>query len=276
MFSMPELPEVETTIRGIIPHLEQNIINEFIVRQAKLRWPIPSDINAKSIGNCVNKITRRGKYIIFELQNGAIIMHLGMSGRVKVLNKFIEPEKHDHVDINFKTGVILRYTDPRRFGSILWVSGNPLDHPLLKKLGPEPLEQDFTAEYLFAVAKNRNLPIKSLIMDSKVVVGVGNIYATEALFTSKIHPLTPAKLVSKSQFEILVLEIKKTLQLAINAGGTTLKDFLGSDGKPGYFVQKLKVYGKSGSACIDCQTTLESLQIGQRTTTFCPGCQIHC
>lgn len=271
---MPELPEVETTIRGIVPHLEKNIISEFVVRQAKLRWPIPNDINANSANQCINKIIRRGKYIIFKLDNGAIIMHLGMSGRVKILNKFIEHEKHDHVDINFKNGVILRYTDPRRFGSILWVSDNHLEHPLLKKLGPEPLEDDFTAEYLLNVAKNRNLPIKSLIMDSKVVVGVGNIYATEALFTSKIHPLTPAKLVSKPQLELLVSEIKKTLQLAIQAGGTTLKDFLGSDGKPGYFVQKLKAYGRSGLSCISCETILRSLQIGQRTTTFCPGCQI--
>ncbi|NBP16616.1 bifunctional DNA-formamidopyrimidine glycosylase/DNA-(apurinic or apyrimidinic site) lyase, partial [bacterium] len=215
----------------------------------------------------------RGKYIIFQLDNGAIIMHLGMSGRVKILNEFIEPEKHAHVDIVFNDGIILRYTDPRRFGTILWTFDDIQNHPLLKQLGPEPLENHFTAEYLSSLAKNRSLPIKSFIMDSKVVVGVGNIYATEALFTSNIHPLTPAKLVSKDKMKLLVMEIKATLSLAIEAGGTTLKDFLGSDGKPGYFVQKLKAYGRAGSPCINCQTLLKSLQIGQRTTTFCDFCQ---
>ncbi len=270
---MPELPEVETTIRGIIPHLEKNIINKMVVRQAKLRWPIPNDINNNTNNKSIQKITRRGKYIIFQLENGAIIMHLGMSGRVKILKEPTEPQKHDHVDIVFNDNTILRYTDPRRFGTILWTYDNVLNHPLLAKLGPEPLENDFTAEHLLKLAKNRNLPIKSFIMDSKIVVGVGNIYATESLFTSNIHPLTPAKLVSKQQMELLVSEIKKTLNLAIKAGGTTLKDFLGSDGKPGYFVQKLKVYGRSGEPCLNCETKLQSLQIGQRTTTFCHICQ---
>lgn len=270
---MPELPEVETTIRGIIPHLEKNIISKMIVRQDKLRWPIPSDININVGNKIIQKISRRGKYIVLQLENGAVIMHLGMSGRVKILNEFIEPQKHDHVDIIFNDKIILRYTDPRRFGTILWTFENPLEHPLLKKLGTEPLCDNFTAEYLLKLAKNRSLPIKSFIMDSKVVVGVGNIYATESLFTSKIHPLTPTNLISKQQMEVLVSEIKKTLDLAIQAGGTTLKDFLGSDGKPGYFVQKLKVYGRSGESCLNCNTILQSLQIGQRTTVFCPICQ---
>lgn len=270
---MPELPEVETTIRGIVPHLEKNIITKIIVRQPKLRWPVPNDINQNAKNKIVENITRRGKYIIFKLENGAIIMHLGMSGRVKILHDFTEPEKHDHLDIVFNNNKILRYTDPRRFGTVLWTSENPLNHPLLNKLGPEPLEDYFTADYLLNIAKKRSLPIKSFIMDSKIVVGVGNIYATEALFTSNIHPLTPANLVSKQKMETLVTEIKKTLTAAIESGGTTLKDFLGSDGKPGYFVQKLKAYGRSGAACINCESVLQSLQIGQRTTTFCPVCQ---
>ncbi len=270
---MPELPEVETTIRGIKPHLEQNIINKLVIRQPKLRWPIPSDINNNVQNQCINKISRRGKYIIFQLENGAIIMHLGMSGRVKILKDFIPPEKHDHVDIVFANNTILRYTDPRRFGSVLWIFGEGLNHKLLNKLGVEPLTEDFNADYLLKIAQKRSIPIKSFIMDSKVVVGVGNIYATESLFTSNIHPLTPASKVTKQQMELLVTEIKNTLNLAIKSGGTTLKDFLDSDGKPGYFVQKLKVYGRAGSPCIKCDNKLESLQVGQRTTSFCPICQ---
>lgn len=270
---MPELPEVETTIRGIKPHLEQNVIHKIIIRQPKLRWLIPDTIHANAEGKPINQIIRRGKYIIFRLNNGSIIMHLGMSGRVRIINGETAAEKHDHVDIVLTNNTVLRYTDPRRFGSILWDDSDGLSHPLICKLGVEPLSAEFTGEYLFNQAKKRILAIKAFIMDSKVVVGVGNIYATEALFISHIHPLTSAKEVNLEQMQALVSAIKNTLKVAISQGGTTLKDFLGSDGKPGYFVQKLQAYGRAGQECFNCKTTLETLQIGQRASVFCPSCQ---
>lgn len=271
---MPELPEVETTVRGIKPHLEHNVIHKIIVRQPKLRWMIPADINDKCAQQSILKIFRRGKYIIFKLNTGAIIMHLGMSGRVRVIKNSVNVEKHDHVDLVLTDNTILRYTDPRRFGSILWDDNDGLNHPLINKLGVEPLSNDFTGQLLFNLAKKRSLPIKSFIMDSKIVVGVGNIYATEALFTSGIHPQSAANTISLQQMQKLVAEIKSTLKVSISQGGTTLKDFLGSDGKPGYFVQKLKAYGRAGQECFSCKSIIESLQIGQRTTAFCPNCQV--
>lgn len=270
---MPELPEVETTIRGIKPHLEHNVIYKIIVRQPKLRWMIPTEIHENAEGKTINQIVRRGKYIIFRLDNGSIIMHLGMSGRVRIIDGETTAEKHDHVDIVLTNKTVLRYTDPRRFGSILWDDKDGLEHPLISKLGVEPLSEEFTGEYLHNQALRRSLAIKAFIMDSKVVVGVGNIYATEALFTSNIHPLTPANQVTLKQMQALVSEIKSTLKVAITQGGTTLKDFLGSDGKPGYFVQKLKAYGRAGQDCFNCKTALELLQIGQRASVFCPRCQ---
>lgn len=271
---MPELPEVETTVRGIKPHLEHNVIEKIIVRQPKLRWMIPEEVSNKSAKQTIQKIFRRGKYIICKLDKGAIIIHLGMSGRVRIIETTSEIAKHDHVDLVLTNGTILRYTDPRRFGSILWDDDNGLNHPLISKLGVEPLSNEFSAEYLLNLAKKRNLPIKSFIMDGGIVVGVGNIYATEALFASGIHPQTPAKEINLKQMQKLVTEIRSTLELSISQGGTTLKDFLGSDGKPGYFIQKLKAYGRANQACFNCKTILQSLQIGQRTTAFCPNCQV--
>lgn len=270
---MPELPEVETTLRGIKPHILAKKVTNVIVRQKQLRWPIPDDIKNNLYNNEPISLIRRGKYIIIKFTSGDLIIHLGMSGRLRILHAYQEPEKHDHVDIEFlNKSVILRYTDPRRFGSILWCQDG-LQHPLLAKLGVEPLASEFNADYLYKIAKTKTMPIKSFIMDSKIVVGVGNIYATEALFATQIHPQTPAKLITLEKMQYLVDTIKNVLQDAIVQGGTTLKDFLSSDGKPGYFVQKLQAYGRSGKPCFKCKTTLRSLKIGQRTTSFCPNCQ---
>jgi formamidopyrimidine-DNA glycosylase len=271
---MPELPEVETTLKGIKPHIKDRIINKFVTRQKQLRWPIPDDMHTNLAGNSITSIKRRGKYLIFQVKTGAFIIHLGMSGRLRVLHEYTKPEKHDHVDIEFSENITLRYTDPRRFGSILWAGEDPYLHPLISKLGIEPFDEQFNGNYLIKRAKGRRIPIKSFIMENKTVVGVGNIYATEVLFMTNIHPETPAKLVSIQQMNLLAEKIKMILKAAIEQGGTTLKDFLGSDGKPGYFVQKLQVYGRSGLECYKCSTTLKSLKIGQRTTCFCPSCQV--
>ncbi|MDF1757050.1 MAG: bifunctional DNA-formamidopyrimidine glycosylase/DNA-(apurinic or apyrimidinic site) lyase [Legionellaceae bacterium] len=271
---MPELPEVETTLHGIKPHIQDRMIKQFITRQKKLRWPIPDNMQDNLVDKSIINIIRRGKYLLFQVQGGTFIIHLGMSGRLRILHDYIPPEKHDHVDIVFSGNVILRYTDPRRFGSILWDDGDGFSHPLIKNLGIEPFDDEFTGDYLFKLAKTRSLPIKSFIMENKTVVGVGNIYATEALFQTNIHPETSTKLIKLEQMDLLVKEIRRILKVAISQGGTTLKDFLGSDGKPGYFVQNLQVYGRTGLECFKCSTILESLKIGQRTTCFCPTCQV--
>jgi formamidopyrimidine-DNA glycosylase len=271
---MPELPEVETTLQGIKPHIENVIIKNFTARQPKLRWPIPPYMQEKLFNNCIIKLNRRGKYLIMTTNTGSIIMHLGMSGRVKILHEYIKPEKHDHVDIEFDNNIILRYTDPRRFGCILW-SESPYSHPLIVNLGIEPFDINFTGDFLHNLAKNRSLPIKSFVMDSKIVVGVGNIYATEVLFKTNIHPSTPAKLIKLEQMHQLVAEIKIILKNAIAEGGTTLKDFLRSDGKPGYFVQQLQMYGRVSKPCFVCKSPIEAIKIGQRTTSYCPTCQIQ-
>jgi formamidopyrimidine-DNA glycosylase len=270
---MPELPEVETTLRGIEPHIEQQIITDFIVRNRKLRWPIPKNLEQILIGQTINKLSRRGKYMIFQCDNGHMLLHLGMSGRVRILLKNKPPLKHDHVDIYFANGKILRFTDPRRFGALLWTTENPLQHPLLTHLGPEPLTREFDGDYLFMRAKSRKLPVKSFIMDSKIVVGVGNIYAAEALYRARIHPEQAAGTISAEKYSELAAAIKSILQHAIKKGGTTLKDFSKSDGSPGYFSIELQVYGRAGKPCAQCQTELELIRIGQRSTVFCPACQ---
>jgi formamidopyrimidine-DNA glycosylase len=270
---MPELPEVETTLRGIQPHLEGQKIKNVVVRQYQLRWRIPADIQKKLHGRKVVQLQRRGKYLLMELDVGTVILHLGMSGSLRILLKTCAPHKHDHVDMEFANGRILRFTDPRRFGALLWTDKNPVLHPLLKHLGPEPLAAQFTGNYLWSSIQNKTAPIKTIIMDSKIVTGVGNIYATEALFLAGVHPRIPAKSLSQTQASRLVKAIKQILRHAIKRGGTTLKDFVNSEGKPGYFVNQLKAYGRAGLPCLQCQTPLESFQIGQRTTTYCRCCQ---
>lgn len=271
---MPELPEVETTRRGIHPHVENQIITDIVIRQHQLRWKIPHNLSNELSGKIVNTTLRRGKYLLLTIEQGALILHLGMSGSLRILTSSIPPaKKHDHVDIKFSNQVVLRFTDPRRFGALLWVKQQPYQHPLLINLGPEPLTHEFSTNYLWNAAQSRSTPIKSLIMDNKVVVGVGNIYAAESLFLAKINPLQPAKSLSRDRIQELVKAIKFILRQAIQRGGTTLKDFVNSEGKPGYFVNQLKVYGRDGLPCVVCSQPLSALHIGQRNTVYCAYCQ---
>lgn len=270
---MPELPEVETTLRGIQSHIEGQKISNVIFRHLGLRWTIKKNLSQSLLNQTIQKLSRRGKYLLLEATKGTIIIHLGMSGRLSILKANTPAKKHDHIDIEFNNKKILRFTDPRRFGAFLWTEEDPLLHPLLKNLGPEPLTRHFNGKYLFQCAQNRKIAVKSFIMDNKVVTGVGNIYATEALFSAKIHPATPANKISEKAYTRLVTAIKKILQIAIKQGGTTLKDFLKTDGKPGYFAMHLKVYGRSGQTCEICAATLKELRLGQRSSVFCPRCQ---
>ena len=270
---MPELPEVETTLRGIEPYILQKKIKKIIVRQESHRWPVPiNTLNNKLLGNYFLSIKRRGKYLIIESKEGFLLIHLGMSGCLRIFNKEIQPDKHDHIDIVFGDKSYLRYTDPRRFGSFLWTQSTE-SHPLLRNLGPEPLGNEFSAEYLFKKSRKRKVPIKNFIMDSKVVVGIGNIYANEALFLSGIKPSKKACVITLSKFEDLTLNIRNLLHKSIEQGGTTLRNFLGGNNNPGYFKQELMVYGRKGKSCFQCSLPLEELRIGQRSSIFCKKCQ---
>lgn len=268
---MPELPEVETTKRGLAPWLLNERIEEIIVRQPKLRWPVEEGIQALS-GHRITRIERRAKYLLVSTDAGTAIWHLGMSGSLRLVDNNTPPNKHDHIDWRLSNGKVLRYHDPRRFGALLFVEPGS-ECPQLSHLGPEPLSDDFNADYLHSRCRQRTQAIKTFIMDSKVVVGVGNIYANESLFFAGIRPQTPAGKISKARLERLVIEIKLVLAAAIEQGGTTLKDFVGGDGKPGYFAQQLAVYGRAGKPCMSCQTTLKELRIGQRSTVYCTKCQ---
>ncbi|MFA5960205.1 MAG: bifunctional DNA-formamidopyrimidine glycosylase/DNA-(apurinic or apyrimidinic site) lyase [Tatlockia sp.] len=270
---MPELPEVETTCRGISPYLLNQTITGVVVRQAKLRFEIPSDLNARCTGQVIRRIARRAKYLLFELSEGYLLNHLGMSGHLMVVGLNTPVRKHDHFDLLLSNGFVLRYNDPRRFGLWLHFTENPASHRLLAHLGPEPLSLDFDSNYLQQCAHNKNMPVKNLIMHNEVVVGVGNIYATESLFLAGIHPLTPAKCLNAAQCDILVQHIKTVLQKAIAAGGTTLRDFYNSEGKPGYFSNELAVYGRKNKPCMQCKTLIQTLSIGNRASAFCPSCQ---
>ena len=270
---MPELPEVETTRRGIKPLIMHETITDVIIRCPKLRWPIPTDLKKNLQGHEIKALKRRGKYILFEFTHGTLILHLGMSGRLSILTSPVAPQKHDHIDICFTHQKYLRLRDPRRFGAVLWTAGKSEQHPLLRHLGKEPLTPSCTANYLFERSRLRKMPIKAFIMDSRIIVGVGNIYATEALFNAHLHPLTPAGKITLSQFEKLMFEIKSVLKKAIKKGGTTLKDFAKPSGSQGYFQVELKVYGRSGKPCPTCRTLLKSARIGQRNTVFCVTCQ---
>lgn len=272
---MPELPEVETTRRGVAPYLNNQIVDHVDIRIGKLRWAIPADLNEK-IGGCeIEKVERRAKYLLIHFAHGVVLVHLGMSGSLRVFEKDQIPEvgKHDHVDMVLRNGTLLRYHDPRRFGAWLWYSGALEHHPLLNKLGPEPLLPEFDSAYLQDALKKQKRAIKLALMDNHVVVGVGNIYANEALFRCGILPTRPANEVSSDQIEQLVLEIKEVLTQAIAAGGSTLRDFVNSDGKSGYFQQQYFVYGRDNEACHRCAALIHKIVIGQRSSFYCPICQ---
>ena len=268
---MPELPEVETSRRGIEPHLVGNILHYAIVRNSKLRWPVSEKIKTL-LDEPILSVKRRAKYLLIELNQGWIIVHLGMSGSVRILPEEQPEEKHDHIDLVFRDGKVLRYTDPRRFGAWLWCE-DLATSSVLAHLGPEPLSAQFNAQYLYQQSKNKKIAIKPWLMDNKLVVGVGNIYANEALFSSGIMPDRKASSLTEQEFDVLVNAIKAVLTRSIEQGGTTLKDFLQSDGKPGYFAQELFVYGRKDKACLICGHTIESIKQGQRSTFFCRHCQ---
>ncbi len=269
---MPELPEVETVCRGISPHIINQTIKGVIVRNDKLRYPVTKNLANIIHDQTVINISRRAKYILIETTIGSLIIHLGMSGSLLIINDNAPPQKHDHVDIIFEN-CTLRYHDPRRFGCILFEENNPLQHKLLCKLGPEPLTDSFSGKYLFDISRKRKKPIKLFLMDNHIVVGAGNIYANEALFISGIHPETPATSLTLDQYTRIVATIKIVLSQAIEAGGTTIQDYVNSEGKPGYFQQKLHVYGRNGMKCHNCSDTIISIKQGQRTTFLCPTCQ---
>ena len=272
---MPELPEVETTKKGIQPYLANTTITGVIIRQFSLRWPIANDLADVLTNQIINRVSRRAKYLLIEFDKGTLMIHLGMSGSLRILDKLGQGilGKHDHIDIELSNGYILRYNDPRRFGSVLWTSDPISQHKLIAHLGPEPLLKEFNAEYLQRQAQLKRCSVKTLIMNGKVVVGVGNIYANESLFLANIHPRTPAQSMSISQSVKLTEQIKSVLGRAIKSGGTTLKDFTNSDGKPGYFAQHLNIYGRKGEDCFICKSRIQHYKESQRATYYCPLCQ---
>jgi formamidopyrimidine-DNA glycosylase len=269
---MPELPEVETTLRGIAPHILGRQVTGVVVRQSRLRWPIPAELDSLLLRRKLLNASRRGKYLLLQFAHGHALIHLGMSGSLRIVKATDSPLLHDHFDLAFGE-TILRYCDPRRFGCLLWIEGEPLQHSLLQHLGPEPLTSEFNADYLFLRTRKRSQAIKQFIMDSKIVVGVGNIYANESLFMSRIKPSRKAGSLTRKNCEDLVRDIKFVLQRSIDQGGTTLRDFVGGDGKPGYFKQQLLVYGRGGEACAACAKPLKEIRMNDRTTVYCTSCQ---
>lgn len=269
---MPELPEVEVSRLGIQPHLTGRIISRIEIRQPQLRWPVPEEIR-KAIGKPVLSVTRRAKYLLINTDVGHIILHLGMSGKLRVIDQTTPLIKHDHLDIVLDNGQCLRFNDPRRFGACLWQGQGEEPLSLLANLGPEPLTDAFDGERLFSLSRGKSVAVKNFIMDNAVVVGVGNIYANESLFKAGIDPRRAAGKVSKARYLNLAVHIKSVLEKAIQQGGTTLKDFAQADGRPGYFAQELLVYGRSGQPCVTCGDVIQSKTIGQRNTFFCTRCQ---
>ncbi len=269
---MPELPEVETTLRGILPHIHGRSISKVIIRQARLRWPIPDELIGLIEGQQLLGISRRGKYLLFEFALGYGLIHLGMSGSLRIVDAKTAHGAHDHFDWVFGD-LALRYHDPRRFGCLLWIEGEPSTHKLLNKLGPEPLTEAFNADYFYQRSRKRTQAVKQFIMDSHIVVGVGNIYANESLFMSRIKPGRKAGALTRKNCEDLVNNIKFVLARSIEQGGTTLRDFVGGDGKPGYFKQQLLVYGRGGEPCTECNRILKEVRMGDRTTVYCVTCQ---
>jgi|LNFM01.1.fsa_nt_gb formamidopyrimidine-DNA glycosylase len=275
---MPELPEVETTRRGLAPLVERQRILSAVVRHRGLRQPVPRGLEQRLAGARVHALSRRGKYLLFSCEaanqeQGTLLVHLGMSGRLWLVDTGIPPEKHDHFDLVIDNGRVIRLRDPRRFGLVLWLKGDPLAHPLLNRIGPEPLTEDFDGAVLHRATRSRSAAIKLVIMDGHVVAGVGNIYANEALFRAGIDPRTPAKRVSRARCDALAREIRAVLGEAINAGGSSLRDYVGSDGMAGNFQNNFLVYGRAGEPCTRCRTVIRELKQAQRATCYCPHCQ---
>jgi len=270
---VPELPEVETSRKGIEPYIKQQPIETVIVRQSKLRYPIPPEISTLLPGLIIESVKRRGKYLLLSTELGTVIIHLGMSGHLRIVDKETPAEKHAHVDFVFSNNKALRFVDPRRFGLIDWTDRPVEQHRLISRLGVEPLSDHFTGQYLYDVWQRKFQAIKPALMDSHTVVGLGNIYATETLYLAKIHPQKPASTLSLKQCDLIAQFGKEVLTKAIESGGTTLNDFYSSTGKPGYFSQQLQVYGRDGEFCYACGSTIEKIRQLQRSSYFCPECQ---
>ncbi|KJV06696.1 bifunctional DNA-formamidopyrimidine glycosylase/DNA-(apurinic or apyrimidinic site) lyase [Methylocucumis oryzae] len=270
---MPELPEVETTCRGIAPYVQGQTIKALIVRQPRLRWPVPANLAEIITGQRIHQVSRRAKYLLMTVDTGTIVMHLGMSGSLRVLTSAPDAGAHDHVDFIFGDNSVLRLNDPRRFGAVLWTDAQVSEHALLKDLGPEPLSDSFSGKLLYDLSRKRKTPVKTFIMDSHVVVGVGNIYANEALFSAGILPTRLIGELSLTEYQALAEAIRVILLNAIKQGGTTLRNFVNEAGKPGYFKQELQVYGRAGLACVHCGVALVEIRLSNRSTVFCPHCQ---
>ncbi len=270
---MPELPEVETTRRGLQPHVARRRIVALTVHEPRLRWRVPDDLPARLAGQRITGTGRRAKYLLIRLQSGTLLVHLGMSGTLRVLPAGTPRTAHDHYDLLLDSGKVLRFNDPRRFGSLHYTSGDPRRHPLLARLAPEPFGPQFDAEYLWRITRGRRAAIKQVLMNSRLVVGVGNIYASESLFRSRIRPRRRAQTLSPEEAKRLVRAVRAVLSMAIRVGGTTLRDYVGADGQPGYFRQKLYVYERAGEACRVCGTIVRRLTQQGRSTYYCPSCQ---
>ena len=269
---MPELPEVETSRRGIAPYLVGETIESLDVRERRLRWPVSRDVDTHLAGASITSVARRAKYLLLNTTRGTAIIHLGMSGSVYIVDRGTPAGVHEHFDLNLASGRALRYRDPRRFGSLHWTE-DAARHWLLRQLGPEPLGPDFSGEYLWAKSRGRRIAVKPFIMNAAVVVGVGNIYASEALFIAGIHPRRAAGRISLQRYEKLAEAVRSVLEKAIAAGGTTLRDFYGGDGEAGYFRHELTVYDRADKPCLRCGTPITSIVLGQRASYYCKRCQ---
>jgi formamidopyrimidine-DNA glycosylase len=270
---MPELPEVETTRRGLAPLVTGRTVARVLVRVPALRWPLPPDLPATMAGRTILEVDRRAKYLLLRCTGGCIILHLGMSGHLRLVRAGSPPARHDHLDLEFTDSSCLRFNDPRRFGAFLWTADDPQQHPLLATLGPEPLTGELDGGYLHCRSRGRRGAVKPFIMDQGVVVGVGNIYASEALFRAGIHPETEAGRIDQLRYQKLAAGIRAVLEEAIAAGGTTIRDFADTEGKPGYFARQLQVYGREGEPCLGCGRPVRAVRLSGRSTYFCPKCQ---
>lgn len=269
---MPELPEVETTRRGIAPFVTGRVVERVLLRRKTLRWPIPRAISCQLPGQRIDAVQRRAKYLLLHTRAGSALLHLGMSGSLRIVDPAQPPGKHDHYDIILDSGQALRFNDPRRFGCLLWQKPGEI-HPLLRDLGPEPLGDAFDGDWLFAHSRGRSAAVKTFLMDQRIVVGVGNIYASEALFAAGVHPKRPAGSISRARYARIAMAIRRILAYAISRGGTSLRDFIAPDGRPGFFEQELMVYGRAGEPCRTCGAPIRAAVIGQRMSYWCPRCQ---